>query len=172
MSAHCGLGVCAYSRQCVPGTGNPSAKIMLIGENPGAYELKYGVPFVGRSGQLLDSLLDTVGLHRGDLYITNTCGCTVLTREDKRPLPAELDACRPRLLQEINAVEPAVCVLLGNTALAHWFPGFRIGQIYGHARAVGGIVYIASYHPAAALRNPQLIPVITQALDTARRLCV
>ena len=168
----CTPGVCAFGRQCVPGRGNLAARIMLIGESPGAYELKYGVPFVGRSGQLLDSLLDTVGLQRGDLYITNTCGCVVLSREDKRPLPAELDACRPRLLGEINMVEPAVVLLLGNTALAHWFPGWRIGQVYNKARAVGGIVYIPTYHPAAALRNPQLVPVITEALGTARRLCV
>ena len=167
----CTLGVCAFGRQAVQGVGNPSARIVIVGEAPGAYELKYGRPFVGRSGELLDDLLGTVGLQRDDLYITNTCGCVVLSRDDRRPLPAELDACRPRLLQEVDMVEPMVCLLMGNTALAHWFPGWRIGQVYNKARAVGGIVYIPTYHPAAALRNPQLIPVITQALDTARRLC-
>ena len=168
----CTLGVCAFGRQAVQGVGNPSARIVIVGEAPGAYELKYGRPFVGRSGQLLDTILGTAGLQRDDLYITNTCGCVVMTREDKRPLPAELDACRPRLLGEIAMVEPAVVLLLGNTALTHWFPGWRIGQVYNKARAVGGIVYIPTYHPAAALRNPQLTPVITEALGTARRLCV
>ena len=143
---------------------------MLVGEAPGAYELKYGVPFIGRSGKLLDSLLSTVGLHREDLYITNTCGCVVMEREDKRPLPAELDACRPRLLAEIADLRPTVVLLMGNTALAHWFPGFRVGQVYNHCRQVGDVTYIPTYHPAAALRNPQLEAVIEEALGIARRL--
>ena len=166
----CTPGVCAFGRQCVQSVGNPSARIMLVGEAPGAYELKYGRPFVGRSGQLLDSILETVGLQRDDLWITNTCGCVEMSREDKRPLPAELDACRPRLLNEIRMVEPMLCMLLGNTALAHWFPGWRVGQVYNHCRAVDGIVYLPTYHPAAALRNPQLRPVITEAFSIARRL--
>lgn len=153
------------------GTGNPSARLLLLGEAPGANELKYGVPFVGRAGGLLNELLDTVGLSREDLYITNVCGCVELSREDKRPLPAELDACRPRVLREIESVEPMVCLLMGNTAMSFWYPGYRIGQIYNTARCVDGIVYIPTYHPAAALRNPQLKPVITEALDVAKRLC-
>ena len=168
----CSVGVCAFGRIAVQSAGNPSARIAAIDENPGANELKSGVPFVGRAGQLLDRLLSSAGLARSDLYILNSCQCVVMEREDRRPLPAELDACRPRLLAELDMVSPRVVLLLGNSALSAWFPGYRIGQIINHCRAVDGRVFIASYHPAAALRNPHLESVIIEGLALARRLAV
>lgn len=166
----CDFGVCAFGRQCVQGTGNPAARILLLGEAPGAQELKYKVPFVGRAGKLLDQCLEDAGMERVDLYITNTTGCVDMTRDDKRPLPAEIDACRPRLLREIEMVSPAVVLCMGNTAISYFFPGYRIGEVYGSARATGERIYVASYHPAAALRNPHLTPIVVDALRTARRL--
>lgn len=166
----CSPGVCVMGRQCIQGTGDPSARIMLLGEAPGRDELRYGRPFVGRAGQLLNELLTLAGLSRDELWVTNVCGCVDMKRDDKRPLPAELLACRPRVLNEINMVGASVVVLMGNIAMAHWLPGFRIGQVYNNCRTVDGVVYVATYHPAAALRNPQLESVIVEGLSLARRL--
>ena len=147
------------------------ARLLLIGENPGRFELVEGRPFVGRAGKLLDELLGEAGLHRQDIRVTNRCGCVDMGREDRRPLPAELDACWPRLNAEITLCDPKVIVLIGNTALAVGFPSFRIGEVYGAVRAFNGRLWVASYHPAASLRSGRhLDAVILDALKLARRL--
>ena len=166
----CTTGVCAFGRQAVSAVGPVDATIALVGEAPGAQELKYGVPFVGRAGERLDNLCANAGLVRSQLYITNTCGCVDMSRDVRKPTLAELDACRPRLLKELEFVSPKVCVLMGNTALSYWFPGYRIGQIYNSVRVRDGIAFVATYHPAAALRSPHLDPVITEGLALARRI--
>lgn len=154
----------------VNGYGPRPASILLIGEAPGAQELREGRPFVGRSGQLLDTLLLEAGLTRGSIRITNSCACVDMAREDKRPLPAELEACRPRLEQEIDITRPNVILCMGNIALQRFWPGMRIGEIYNSMRQVGQMTVVALYHPAAALRNPHLCAVIVDGLKAARRL--
>ena len=172
MTDACAFGQCAFGRQCVQGDGPMPAPLMLIGEAPGAYELKLGKPFVGRSGELLNELMREVGIARADVRIANRCGCVDMTREDKRPLPAELDACRPRLDLEIELTEPTVILLMGNTAISTFFPGERVGRIYNCVRAVHDVLVIPTYHPAASLRgNAQVRPVIRDALALAKRLC-
>lgn len=166
----CSIGTCAFNRQCVQGTGPMDARIMLIGEAPGMVELCEGRPFVGPSGRLLDTILLRCGLARQQLYVTNTCGCVDLEREDRRPLPNELDACRPRLMAELGLVNPIVAVCIGGTATQLWFPGERIGQVYGTMRAVGELIVIPTYHPAHVLRgNRQVEPIIEEAFKQARR---
>lgn len=166
----CEFGICAFGRKAVPGVGPMPADIMLLGEAPGAYELKLGTPFVGRSGKWLDEALRQCGLTRQHLRISNTCGCVDMTREDKRPLPSELDACRPRLNTEFDLVNPKVILLMGNTAIQTFFPGMRIGEIHGSIRHDGKRLLIPTYHPAAVLRgNHQVAPIIHEALKTARR---
>ena len=167
----CGFGSCAFGRQCVEGDGPLDARIVLVGEAPGKEELREGIPFIGRAGRLLAELLREAGLERTQLRITNTCGCVVMEREDKRPLPAELEACRPRLLAEVEMCRPAAVVLMGNTALSTFLPGFRIGEVAGQWRAWQGIVLIPTYHPSHLLRGArQVRPVILDALRSARRL--
>lgn len=168
----CELGECVFGRQCVRGTGPLTAKIMLIGEAPGQVELKEGQPFVGRSGVLLDKLLVEAGLSRADIYVTNTCGCVDMSREDKRPLPAELAACKPRLDTEIALIMPRVILLVGNTAIQNYFPGYRVGEVYNRPRALSpDMVVVPTYHPAHVLRGHQQVrQVILDALILARQL--
>jgi uracil-DNA glycosylase family 4 len=167
----CSSGTCVFGRQAVAGTGSPFAQIVLVGEAPGRVELQQGRPFVGPAGALLDRLLGEAGLRRADLYVTNICGCVDMTRDDRRPRPAELDACRPRLDAELALCDPAAVVLLGNTAIQYGFPGYRIGEVYGTCRAVDGRVLVPSYYPAAVLHgNKQVEPIIRDALALARRL--
>lgn len=167
----CGFGRCAFGRQCVEGSGPWDARILLLGEAPGKRELEQGRPFVGPAGRVLDELLVEANLDRALLRITNTCGCVDMGREDKRPLPAELEACRPRLLAEVEVVQPRVILLMGNTALGAYLPGFRIGEVVGMWRSEGGRVIIPTYHPAHLLRGAkQVRPVILRALQDARRV--
>lgn len=98
------------------GRGNPQARLLLIGEAPGAEEDARGLPFVGRSGQLLDRLLLEAGLDpQHDLYICNAIKCR--PPANRRPTPAELQACRPWLGQQIRLLDPALVVLVGATAM-------------------------------------------------------
>lgn len=166
----CEFGVCAFGRKCVQGFGPLPARIMLIGEAPGAMELKLGRPFIGRSGELLDTLLMELDMRRRDIRITNTCGCVDMERDDRRPLPAELEACAPRLEMEIELCDPAAILLMGNTAIQRFFPGERVGQVYNVARNYKGAVVVPTYHPAAYLRgNAQLRPIIKDALRLVQK---
>jgi len=168
---HCSVGYCVEGRTAVVGSGSLVASILLVGEAPGVAEVREGAPFVGRAGKLLDSILVTAGLTRRDLYITNTCACVALEREDRRPLPSQMTACRPRLMAEITTVDPAVIVLMGVTALDAFYPGTRIGDVYGVWRYSNGRIVIPTYHPAHVLRgNPQVQPIIEAAFIAARRL--
>ena len=167
----CNFGVCAFGRQCVEGSGPLPAPLLLIGEAPGRQELKHGAPFLGPAGKLLDELLHEAGLSRDTIRITNTVGCVDMSRDDKRPLPAELDACAPRLHAELDLCSPVVVVLMGNTALNVLYPGYKIGQVYTKWRVSGTSVVIPTYHPSHVLRgNKQVRPVILDALKSARRL--
>jgi len=104
-------------QQVVVSRGNPSARVLLIGEAPGADEDASGQPFVGRSGQLLDRLLVQAGFDpRLDLYLCNAIKCR--PPANRRPRPAELAACRPWLAEQIRLVDPALVLLVGGTALA------------------------------------------------------
>lgn len=172
MTMTCLFGECAYGRRQVEGEGPMPARIMLIGEAPGRWEVERGRPWVGAAGKLLDELLGEAELRRADIRLANTCGCVDMEREDKRPLPAELDACLPRLLLEIEMTQPRVLLLMGNTALGRYFAGYRIGQIWGSIRALpGGTYAIPTYHPSHVNRgNHQVRPLIVDAMKLARRL--
>ncbi|MEB3234246.1 MAG: uracil-DNA glycosylase [Cyanobacteriota bacterium] len=109
-------GLASQRQQVVIGRGNPQARLLLIGEAPGADEDASGLPFVGRSGQLLDRLLHGAGLDpQRDLYICNAIKCR--PPGNRKPKAAELAACRPWLAQQITLLNPAVVLLLGATAL-------------------------------------------------------
>src|SRR5688572_15918324 len=100
--------------QVVFGSGNPNADLMFIGEAPGANEDKQGLPFVGAAGQLLTTLLGTIGLSRDDVYIANVLKCRPPGNRD--PLPDEIDACKPWLKEQIDLIDPLVICTLGNFA--------------------------------------------------------
>ena len=96
-------------------SGNPHSNLMLIGEGPGQSEDETGIPFVGRSGQLLTQLLTSVGINRDDIYIANTVKCR--PPNNRTPTPAEMNACNHYLIRQIQLVQPKILVLLGAASL-------------------------------------------------------
>lgn len=168
----CTSTTCAFGRQCVPSRGPAPADIMYIGEAPGKDELVEGEPFVGAAGKLLGALTVTAGINPGTLRIANTCGCVDLA--DPTPTPKEIAACRPRLDQDIAEAQPKVIVLLGNTAIQTFFPGYKVGQIFNTVRALPtGVLVVPTYHPAASLRSGHKYDqTILEALQLAKRLAL
>lgn len=146
--------------QGVPGAGPANAKIMLIGEAPGAQEDKQGKPFVGASGKFLDTLLASIGLNRSDIFITNV----VKHRppENRDPQPSEIEACRPWLDEQIELIKPDVIVTISRYAMARWFPGEKISDIHGTFKKVGKLTVVPMYHPAVALYNPNMRAVLME----------
>lgn len=140
----------------VPGYGDPQAEILFIGEAPGFHEDQQGLPFVGRSGQYLDYLLDKIGLKRQQVFIANIIKCRPPDNRD--PLPQEMTSCRPWLDEQIALIDPLVIATLGRFSMGLFFPNASISRIHGQARYDGGPVraYYPFFHPAAALRNPAL----------------
>lgn len=139
--------------QAVPGEGPANAPILLIGEGPGFHEDRQGRPFVGRSGDLLEKLLASIGLRRGDVFIANVVKCR--PPENRDPLPDEIEACRPYLDRQTALIGPRLVLTLGRISLARYFPGQSITRIHGQIRWVEHVGYVPMFHPAAALRNPQ-----------------
>jgi DNA polymerase len=131
----------------VPGSGNPKAKIMLIGEAPGSQEIKQGKPFVGPAGKWLDKILKKNKIDRKKLYITNL----VKTKlpGNRKPNEREIKKWLPALMREIKKVNPRVIVLLGDTATQALL-GREIKHVRGKFIRIGRIVHLPTYHPSAA----------------------
>lgn len=150
-----------FSRKnAVPGEGPAAAEIMFIGEGPGFHENEQGRPFVGAAGKFLETLLETIGLSREQVFIGNVVKCRPPGNRD--PEPQEIEACAPYLERQIAAINPKVIVTLGRFSMARYFPGERISRIHGQARIVGGRLVVPMYHPAAALHQPKLRSTIEE----------
>lgn len=146
-------GLCEGRTQVVFGMGDPSADLMFVGEGPGAEEDRQGLPFVGRSGKLLDRLMaEEMGLDRTSAYIANVVKCRPPQNRD--PRPEEIAACRPYLDSQIELIDPAVIVTLGNFA-SRLLLDTRVGitKLRGRAYSWGGRVLVPTLHPAAVLRG-------------------
>jgi DNA polymerase len=137
----------------VPGTGNPNADFMVVGEAPGADEDEQGVPFIGRAGQLLTKILAAIELSRDDVFIAN-----VLKHRppgNRNPLPEEVAVCSPYLVRQIELVKPKVILALGTFAAQTLLDTkITIGKLRGQVHRYHGVPLIVTYHPAALLRNP------------------
>ncbi len=150
--AACAL--CEGCTQKVMGQGDPNAALMLIGEGPGEQEDLQGEAFVGRAGELLTNMLAAINLPRSRVYICNTVKCR--PPKNRTPKPDELDACRPFLLSQIALVKPKVLFLLGSSAVRVVLgPDYRITQCRGQWFARDGFKIMATFHPAALLRDPR-----------------
>lgn len=138
----------------VPGAGSPQAELLFIGEGPGFHEDQQGLPFVGRSGDYLNYLLNLIGLKRDQVFIANV----VKHRppENRDPLPDEILACKPYLDRQIEILDPLVIVTLGRFSMARYFPNGKISQIHGQPRFDEDRAIMPLFHPAAVLRNPDL----------------
>lgn len=141
-------------KRAVPGEGPENATIMFIGEAPGYHENEQGRPFVGNAGHFLDQLLESIGLKRSDVYITNVVKCRPPQNRD--PMPDEIAACAPYLDRQIALIKPKMIVTLGRYSMAKFFPGESISKIHGQPRKRNGTIYFPMYHPAAALHQPSL----------------
>lgn len=147
-------------KKSVPGEGPDNAEIMFIGEGPGFFENEQGRPFVGQAGKFLDELLAKAGLARSKVFITNVVKCRPPNNRD--PEPAELTACSVFLDRQIEAINPLVIVTLGRFSMAKFMPTARISTVHGQASWINGRLVVAMYHPAAALHQPNLKPVVEQ----------
>lgn len=137
---------------------------MFIGEGPGAQEDQQGKPFVGPAGHLLSELLESVGLSRGEVFITNMVKCRPPNNRD--PYPNEISACNEHLEAQIAIIRPKAIVPLGSHALRHWFPHERISKVHGTTQNYQNIRISPQYHPAAALHNPSLKSVLRADFKT------
>jgi DNA polymerase len=166
-------GLCTGRTQVVFGVGNPQAELMFVGEGPGFHEDRLGEPFVGQAGKLLTELLGGIGLTRGDVYIANVVKCR--PPENRDPLPDELEACGPHLMDQIAIIRPRVICTLGRFATKRLAgTELSITAIHGKAKEkeLGGVdtVIFPVFHPAAALYTPANRQVLVDDFGKLRRL--
>lgn len=143
------------TKQAVFSDGPITAKIMFVGEAPGENEDEQGIPFVGKSGQLLNKALDGVGISRSDSYVTNTCKHR--PPANRTPTPTEALQCTTRFLsKEIGLINPTVIVPLGNPAMQFFLGADKsITKVRGQWFDYKGYLVFPTFHPAYVLRNPQ-----------------
>jgi uracil-DNA glycosylase len=145
--------LCHARNSVVFGAGNPRAELIVIGEGPGADEDAQGLPFVGRAGQLLTKMLESVQISRDECYITNTVKCR--PPGNRNPESDELTACAPVLGAQFATLQPKVVLALGSVATqALLGTKEAIGKLRGRIHPYGSAVLIPTFHPAFLLRNP------------------
>ena len=146
--------LCQGRNKLVFGDGDPNAKLMFVGEGPGADEDAQGLPFVGRGGQLLNNMIGAMGLKREEVYIANVVKCR--PPQNRTPEPDEANTCVPFLFQQIDVVRPKIIVALGQTAVTY-LTGERkpLSAWRGNTHPFrNGAKLIVTYHPAFLLRDP------------------
>jgi len=146
--------LCETRTNTVFGAGNENAKLVFVGEAPGADEDKQGVPFVGRAGQKLTQIIEAMGLSREEVYIANVLKCR--PPGNRNPLPEEIQKCEPYLIAQLHFIEPKViCALGGFAAQTLLRTEQRISRLRGRFHMYHGIKLMPTYHPAYLLRNPR-----------------
>jgi uracil-DNA glycosylase family 4 len=155
--------------QGVPGEGNAKAKLVCVGEAPGAKEDETGRPFVGQAGQLLTKILGAIDLTREQVFI-----CNVLKHRppgNRNPRPDEVEACSPYLIRQLELIKPKVIVAFGTFAAQTLLnTKTPIGQLRGLVHKYHGIPLVVTYHPAALLRNPAWKRPTWEDVKLARRI--
>jgi len=155
------------------GAGDANADLMFVGEAPGAEEDRQGLPFVGRAGQLLNQMLEEIGLSREEVFIANVLKSRPPGNRD--PQPMEIEACRPYLFEQVRLIEPTVICTLGNfaTKLLSGNPA-GITKVRGapQVHEIGGrtVFLLPLFHPAAALRTPAVKETLRQDFATLPEL--
>jgi DNA polymerase len=145
--------LCESRTKIVHSEGNREADLLFIGEAPGANEDAEGHPFVGKAGQLLNKIIESIGLKRDDVFIGNVNRCR--PPQNRQPTPIEAATCRPFLLREIAVVRPKVIVVLGNTATQNLLDTkVGITKIRGEFQDYFGVKVMPTFHPAYLLRDP------------------
>jgi uracil-DNA glycosylase len=150
-----------FRHTVVFGVGNPRAELMFVGEAPGADEDMQGEPFVGRAGELLTKIIQTMGYQRCEVYIANVLKCrpdmAPGTSGNRQPTPTEMQTCLPYLRQQIDLIRPKVMVALGGTAMRGLFGiAEPMKQLRGRWHTFNSIPVMATFHPSYLLRNQAL----------------
>ena len=163
-------GLCEKRTLAVPGEGSPAPLVLVVGEGPGADEDQSGRPFVGKAGQLLDKMLASVGLFREkNCFIANVVKCRPPNNRD--PLPAETEACRPYFLRQIELLKPSVILSVGRIptqTLLNTTEG--ITRLRGQVTEFMGIPFLPTFHPSALLRDESLKRPAWEDLKTLRTI--
>jgi len=162
----------------VVGNGNLMSRFLIIGQNPGREEDEQGIPFVGKSGQLLDKVVRRYGIKREDFYITNVVSC--LSPGNRKPTDSEIQACSKRLDRIIKILDPFVTICLGDTAIRRMFPDYHKDMGVGTARGiyrrdypprVDKIRYVCcTYHPSYLIRNKGNKKIMKEWLNDWKRI--
>jgi DNA polymerase len=136
------------------GEGDPNTRLMFVGEGPGADEDMQGRPFVGRAGQLLNNMINAMGLQREEVYIANIVKCR--PPQNRTPEPVEANTCSQFLFQQIDVIRPEILVALGSTAATYLLGGkASLSSLRGRLHQAHGSKLIVTYHPAYLLRDPR-----------------
>jgi DNA polymerase len=147
------------------GSGNPNADIMFVGEAPGKNEDETGEPFVGAAGRMLNDFLTASGIRREDVFIGNIVKCRPPMNRD--PLPAEEERCIGYLMEQIRIIDPKIIVCLGRIAAKQLIsPDFQVTKQHGEVFMKNNRLIMATFHPAALLRNPSYKPATMDDFDT------
>lgn len=145
--------LCETRTNVVPGEGNPAAKLMFVGEGPGQEEDRQGRPFVGRSGELLTSMIHSIGLERSEVYIANVVKCR--PPGNRNPEPDEAEACLPYLRAQVALIRPRIVVLLGKVACTYILrENISVMREHGNWYERKGVLFMPTFHPSALLRDP------------------
>jgi uracil-DNA glycosylase len=145
----------------VCGEGSSTAPVVFIGEAPGAKEDELGRPFVGRGGQMLRQQIERIGWHCEEVYITN-----IVKRrppDNRDPLPSEVAAYRPYLVQELSLIKPKLIVTVGRFSLHHFVPNVKITEVQGTLLRMEDYVLYPIVHPAAAMRSKRMMTLFVDA---------
>ncbi len=153
--------------RAVPGEGPNDARIVLVGEAPGKDEDVSGKPFVGRAGKLLNSVLESVGARRDEVFVTNVVKCR--PPNNRQPKRKERETCRDAYFyRQTGIIMPELVVLLGRTAAQAILGVDSLGRVRGKVVIRKGTKYLCTYHPAAVLRNPNLRETMVKDLRSLR----
>jgi uracil-DNA glycosylase len=160
----CQLCPLSLGRKCaVPGCGPSPAEIMLVGEAPGREEDLKGLPFVGRAGKLLDKALSQAGLEKSEVFITSVVKCR--PPENRKPKKEEINLCHPYLQAQMDLVHPRIVCLMGNTATQAVLGMQGVTNLRGQIQQGR---FLITYHPAAVLRNRNLMEEFVSDLKRAK----
>jgi len=160
----------------VAGDGSFDAKILFVGEAPGRNEDLQGKPFVGKAGKILDELLESIGLHRGEVFIANILKCR--PPNNRNPLKSEIEACTGYLDKQIRIIQPKIIAPLGNFAASYIFEKFGLrhdkisnihGKVFRTNTLFGSIRIIPLYHPAVATYNPNTKNILLEDFRVIKR---
>jgi len=163
-------GLCKERNQIVFGSGHEKAKLLFVGEGPGADEDKQGLPFVGRAGQLLTKIIEAMELRREDVYIANVVKCR--PPQNRVPEPEEIEQCLPFLKAQIDLINPKLVVALGLTAArALTQTELPMGSLRGQFQPIAwkpNLKVMPTYHPAYLLRNPSAKKIVWEDMKQVK----